>query len=102
MPTPAETWKAYCSATTDAIREAASERMYGAAPPTPHPIGLDMIDLCCAARGLRNDAAYLERVFGDAEDLDAERGPTLRAHLADLRHMQAELAALVAEAEAEA
>jgi hypothetical protein len=70
-----------------------------AAHPAPHPIGLDMIDLCCAISGIRADAAYLERVIGDAEDRDEERGPTLRAHLSDLRHLQAELAALIAEAE---
>jgi hypothetical protein len=59
----------------------------------------DMIDLCCSARNLRSDAAYLARVFDDAEDRDEERAPTLRAYLTDLRHMQAELAALIAEAE---
>jgi hypothetical protein len=93
----AETWKVYCAATTDAIREAACERMYGAQHPAPQPIALDMIDLCCAIAGLRADAAYLERVIGDAEDRDEQRAPTLRAHLPDLRHMQA---ALVTEAEA--
>jgi hypothetical protein len=60
----------------------------------------DMIDLCCSARHLRSDAAYLARVFDDAEDLGADRVSTLRKHRDDLRHMQAELAALVQEAEA--
>jgi hypothetical protein len=93
-------WKVYCDATTDSIREAAYERMYGAAHPAPQPIALDMINLCCSARRLLTDAAYLSRVFDDAEDIGADRVSTVRKHRDDLRHMQAELAALVAEAEA--
>ncbi len=97
--TTTETWKAYCDATTDAVRDAYCERTYGAAhtdpPPTP-----DLIDFCFGLGGIELEVSQLARLLHYAASCGAQRTPTLRAHLVDLRHMQAELAALVSEAEA--
>ncbi len=94
-----ETWQAFCAATTEAIREAAHDRIYGAAHPAPATAPRDLVDFCFSLGGIELAAVQLERVLFVADECGAQRAPTLRAHLPDLRHMQAELAALVSEAE---
>ncbi len=96
MTTTAETfWKARYD---DAIRQAYCERTYGAAHPPPQP--RDLINFCFDLGSIELAAIHLERDLRDADECGAMRGPTLRRHLPELRHMQAELAGLVAEAEA--
>ena len=96
MTTP---WKVYCDTITDAIREDACERIR-AAHTAPHATPPDLLDFCSGLGEVELEAHHLADLLSYAEECGAARGPVLRAHLADLRHMQAELAALVAEAEA--
>ena len=90
-------WEAHYAATT--------ERMYGAAHPAPPPhpeqeTSRDLLDFCSSFGDVELKFNQLARLLVDAAECDAQRIPTLRAHRDDLRHIQAELAALVAEAEA--
>ncbi len=83
----AQTWNGYCTIS------------HAAAHPVPAAKS-DLLDFSFSVDHLRLEAANLVRLLRHAEAAECERGPVLRAHLPDLRHMQAELAALVSEAEA--
>ncbi len=97
MTTADETfWKARCD---DAIRKAYCERTYGVTP-LPPAAKSDLREFRFSVDHFRLEAANLVRLLQHAEDAECECGPVLRAHVHDLRHMQAELAVLVSEAEA--
>jgi hypothetical protein len=59
----------------------------------------DLLDFCFDLGSVQLDIVRLGRLLQHAEDAGALRRPVLRAHVDDLRHIQAELAALVTEAE---
>jgi hypothetical protein len=65
--------------------------------PTPPA---DLLDVSFALGQIRLEAQQLSRLFVNADECGAARGPTLRGHLDDLRRLQGEIAALVTEAEA--
>jgi hypothetical protein len=69
-------------------------------PRQPPPA--DLLDISFALAQIRLEAQQLSRFFVIADECGAARGPTLRAHIDDLRRLQGEIAALVAEAETEA
>ncbi len=92
-PTAPTAWEGFCGKMTDAIREAAHDRMYGAAPPR------DLIDFTYAVDHLRLEAADLVRLLQHADGYECHCGPVLRAHLPQLRQLRDEAAALVTEAE---
>ena len=62
----------------------------------------DLLDFSFALGDVSLEFANLARLLQNADECGAQRGPTLRAHLDELRHMAADAAALVVEAEAEA
>jgi len=64
-----------------------------------HAAPRDLIDFCAGLGEVELDAHHLAEILSYADECGALRGPVLRSHLADLRHMQADLAALVREAE---
>jgi hypothetical protein len=67
-------------------------------PPAEEP--RDLIDFCSDFGKVELSITQFARLLDDAAECDAARVPTLRAHRDDLRHIQAALAVLVAEAEA--
>ena len=77
-----------------------AHRAYVAAHHVPSEEPRDLIDFCSSLGDVELKFNQLARLLDDAAECDAQRIPTLRAHRDDLRHIQAELAALVAEAEA--
>ncbi len=87
MPTSIELWDSYC------------DRAHAAAHPATE--GRDLLDVCADLGELEVEVHHLGELFAYAADPEcgALRRPVLRAHAADLRHMQSIINALVSEAE---